>query len=100
MVAAYSEAASFMYFRMALRACRAAGVEPSILMHPLDVLSGDEVPELRFFPGMQLPVAKKLACVERYLDVLAAEFDVVPVGEHAALAAKRDLPTRVPKFAA
>lgn len=99
MLAAYSEAAAEAYFRMALRCCRLARVEPSILMHPLDVLSGDEVPELRFFPGMTLPRAKKLACVERYLDLLAREFRVVPVGEHAAIAATRTLPLKAPKFA-
>lgn len=98
MLASYSEAAASVYLRLALRMCRVAGVEPSILMHPLDVLSGDEVPELRFFPGMTLPLATKLRCVEHYLDVLAREFSVVTVGEHAALAAARDLPLRTPKF--
>ena len=68
-------------------------------MHPLDLLSGDEVPELRFFPGMALPVAKKLACVDRYLDLLQREFHVVSVGEHATLAATRDLPLEAPRFA-
>ena len=87
------------YFRATLRACRLARVEPSILMHPLDVLSGDEVPELRFFPGMQIPTATKLARVEGYLDRLTAEFEVVPVGEHAARAGARTLPVRLPKFA-
>lgn len=99
MLAAYSEAAALAYLRLALRVCRVAHVEPSILMHPLDVLSGVEVPELRFFPGMELAPAKKLRCVERYLDLLAAEFRVVTVGEHATLAAARDLPVRQPRFA-
>ncbi len=100
MLATYSEAAARAYFAFALRACRTAGVEPSILMHPLDLLSGDEVPELRFFPGMALPTATKLACVQTYLDRLADEFEVVTVGEHATRVAARDLPTRAPKFAA
>ena len=100
MLAAHSVRASMAYFRSALATCRRLGVEPSILMHPLDVLSGDEVPELRFFPGMSLPVTTKLACVERYLDLLARDFQVVPVGDHAALAATRDLPLKTPRFTA
>ena len=73
MLAAYSEAAALAYFRLALRLCRVANVEPSILMHPLDVLSGDEVPELRFFPGMQLPPAYALfGKITQGLDVLSA----------------------------
>ena len=98
MLASYSVRASMAYFQSALAACRRLQVEPSILMHPLDVLSGDEVPELRFFPGMTLAVSKKLACVERYLDVLARDFRVMPVGDHATLAATRDLPLKTPRF--
>ena len=100
MLASYSVRASMAYFQSALAVCRRLRVEPSILMHPLDVLSGDEVPELRFFPGMTLPVTKKLAYVQRYLDVLARDFRVMPVGDHATLAATRDLPLKTPRFAA
>ncbi len=100
MVSVYSSALADAYFAAALRACRLCGVQPSILLHPLDVLSGDEVPELRFFPGMQIPTATKVARVERYLDRLVREFDVVPVGEHAARAAAHALPERAPRFVA
>jgi hypothetical protein len=100
MLAAHSESAARAYFDVALRTCRLARVEPSLLMHPLDLLSGEEVPELRFFPGMQLPLAKKLACVAGYLDTLARQFRVITVGEHADLAARRDLAVRTPRFAA
>ncbi len=100
MLSVYSAPLADWYFAMALRACRRARVEPSILMHPLDVLSGDEVPELRFFPGMQIPTTTKLARVEGYLDRLVDGFEVVTVGEHAARAARRDLPERAPRFAA
>lgn len=95
-----SEALARRYFAVALRACRVARVEPSILLHPLDVLSGDEVPNLRFFPGMEIPTAVKLRRVASYLDVLTREFRVVPVGDHARVASRRDLPTRAPRFAA
>ena len=32
--------------------CRAAGVEPSFLLHPLDFLTAESCPALRFFPAM------------------------------------------------
>src|SRR6185312_9706738 len=86
----HSEAAARQYFAGALRACRLARVEPSILLHPLDVLSGDEVPNLRFFPGMEIPTPVKLRRVASYLDILARGFRVVPVGDHARLAATRE----------
>ena len=95
----HSESLARRYFAAALRTCRVAGVEPSILMHPLDVLSGDEVPNLRFFPGMEIPTAVKLRRVASYLDLLVRGFRVVPVGDHARVAARRDLPVRRPRFA-
>ncbi len=38
-----------------------------------------------FFPGMSLPVERKLACVEACLDVFAKIFDVRSLEEHARL---------------
>lgn len=100
MLSARSETAARAYFAFALRVCRARGVEPSMLLHPLDVLSGDEVPALRFFPGMEIPAAVKAKRVSRFLGMLVDQFSVMPVGEYATLANARTLPTRPAKFAA
>jgi hypothetical protein len=78
-----SPALGIAYFRNALRLCRLAGVQPSILLHPLDFLGKEDVPELAFFPAMGLPAQRKLAFVERLLDLLAAAHRVVPLGVHA-----------------
>lgn len=100
MLSAYSPAAARRYFDAALRCCRATGIGPSILLHPLDLLSGDDVKELAFFPGMGIPVDEKLARVDSYLDLLQRHFDVGPVGDHAAALAEQALPVRVPDFPA
>jgi hypothetical protein len=89
-----------LYFRTALAACRAARVSPSILLHPLDLLGGDDLPDsgLEFFPGMQIPGARKRALVADCLAMLTEHFDVVPVGEHAAaVAANSSLAIRQPE---
>jgi peptidoglycan/xylan/chitin deacetylase (PgdA/CDA1 family) len=100
MLSAYSPAAARAYFDAALRICRATGIGPSILLHPLDLISGDDVKALAFFPGMQISVEEKLARVETYLDLFQRHFDVVPVGEHARALAELELPVRAPTFAA
>ncbi len=100
MLSAYSPAAARAYFESALRVCRLAGVGPSILLHPLDLISGDDVKELAFFPGMQIPVDEKIARVDSYLERFRRHFDVVPVGEHARALAQRELPVRAPTFSA
>jgi peptidoglycan-N-acetylglucosamine deacetylase len=78
-----------LYFRTALRLCRLTGVEPSLLLHPLDFLGGDEVQALAFFPAMNLPGHEKRRRIAGYLDDLAATFDVLSLGQHAALLATR-----------
>jgi protoporphyrinogen oxidase len=80
------------YLTASLRVCRLAGVGPSILLHPLDLLDAKDAPGLEFFPGMALPSAEKVALLDRVLDRLTAGFDVVGTGEHARRVALRALP--------
>jgi hypothetical protein len=79
----YSPMLMRAYLHVALAACRAFRVEPSFLLHPLDLLGGDEVPHLAFFPGMDLTSARKTQLVDEALGVLGQRFDLVTVGEQA-----------------
>lgn len=99
-LAGASESLARAYFLGALSLCQAAGVGPSLLLHPLDILGGDEVPELRFFPAMDQPADIKRRRLAMLLDLFAARFEVRPLGEHAAaLDHRADLPLRAPRFA-
>lgn len=80
----FSRRAALAYWRAALFACKLTGVEPSLLLHPLDFLSGDDVGELRFFPGMRMSLERKLDTLSEVLSIYAENFDVVSMGEHAA----------------
>jgi peptidoglycan-N-acetylglucosamine deacetylase len=79
------------YLRTALALCLRTGVNPSFLLHPLDILGREDAPELAFFPGMDLPVAHKRAVVREVIDTLAAHFTLVTMSSHAeqALAYQR-----------
>jgi peptidoglycan-N-acetylglucosamine deacetylase len=70
------------YFRAALRLCRCTGTSPSLLLHPLDFLGAEDVPELSFFPAMNIPAAVKLDFVGRVIDLYANWFRVVPMRQH------------------
>jgi uncharacterized small protein (DUF1192 family) len=95
-----SPALGRLYFNTALRLCRLAGVQPSILLHPLDFLGCDDTDALSFFPAMRRPSAWKLARVSEHLAALAKRFEVVPMGEHAErLARGGRLREREPVFA-
>jgi glycosyltransferase involved in cell wall biosynthesis len=90
------------YLHFALAACRVTGTQPSILLHPLDFMGGEDCPALAFFPGMDIARAEKLGKVAELFDVLAAKRELVTMGEHARRAgAVRDaLPTLAPVFPA
>lgn len=79
----YSERGALAYLRAALAACAAAQIAPSFLLHPLDLLGSDRVPQLRFFPGMELSSARKEAFFERVVGILQERFTLVPMGSHA-----------------
>jgi hypothetical protein len=97
-LARFSCFAAVNYFRTALMMCRVAGVQPSLLLHPLDFLGGDDDGDLSFFPAMDKPHGWKLDLVSRFLESYAASFDVVPMGEHAARLSRLTLPQRRPRF--
>jgi hypothetical protein len=82
--ATISPALAIAYFRSALALCKMTGTEPSVLLHPLDFLSGQECPELRFFPGMNLDAGRKRSVLTQVLHDLAANYDVVPLDEFAS----------------
>ena len=82
-LASFSPAIARQYWRLAIHACRLAGVQPSLLLHPLDFLSGDEIPELKFFPGMNISSAAKTDLLGFVIDLMQKHFDVGTTGRHA-----------------
>lgn len=86
----FSEGLMTAYLRTALAACRLTGTEPSFLLHPLDLLGGDQVRELAFFPGMDLTGARKIALFLRVLRQLGEHFRLVDMSTHARAIAARD----------
>jgi hypothetical protein len=84
------------YFRTALAACGAAGVAPSLLLHPLDFLGGDEVPELAFFPAMSVKGETKRRWTAEILDLFRARYRVSTMAAHASALEANGLPEREP----
>jgi peptidoglycan-N-acetylglucosamine deacetylase len=79
----FSRSLALLYFRLALFLCRLTGTQPSLLLHPLDFLGCEDVPELSFFPGMSLPSRTKLETLSRAIALLTRNFRVVSMQEHA-----------------
>ena len=79
----FSALAAKAYWKTALTMCRATSVQPSLLLHPLDFLSGEDINELKFFPGMNTPIERKLELVSGFLDTYTDSFNVVTLREHS-----------------
>jgi hypothetical protein len=91
----FSEGLMVAYLRSALAACRLTGTSPSFLLHPLDLLGGDQVRRLEFFPGMDVPGRRKLALFVRTLRIIAEHFDLANMSTHGrSLLANGALPRR------
>ncbi|CAN5214968.1 polysaccharide deacetylase family protein [soil metagenome] len=99
-LARFSVLAAVNYFRFALWMCERAGAEPSILLHPLDFLGGDDDADLSFFPAMDKPATWKLDLVSRFLAELTKRFTVLPMGAYVETLSEVKLPQRQPVFAA
>ena len=79
----FSRGLAMAYWRSAIAACELAAIEPSLLLHPLDLMTGDDAAELKFFPGMSMPLSLKLEILNDVLELYTDKFDVVNVGRHA-----------------
>jgi peptidoglycan-N-acetylglucosamine deacetylase len=99
----FSRSLALFYFRLALGLCRLTGTQPSLLLHPLDFLGCEDVPELSFFPGMSLPSHTKLETLSQAIALLTRNYRVVSMQEHAqsVATARRPVPVLDPerKFA-
>ena len=100
-LAGFSPALARLYFATALTLCRWTGVQPSLLLHPLDFLGVDDgIEPLKFFPGMNIPSKMKLAWLDGFIAAFRRRFEVVPMGAHVdALQASTRLPVVDPVFA-
>lgn len=97
--AKFSPFLAILYFRIALMLCRLTGIQPSILLHPLDFLELKDAPELEFFPAMQMSLDTKLRVVDKVFTLLKSQYDVVNMREHANRL-RLDIPSVVPQFKA
>lgn len=92
----FSKTLAKMYWKTAVEMCKMSGTQLSLLLHPLDFLSGEDAPELKFFPAMNLPIEKKLEFVSEILETFTNKFEVVNMQKHAESVRLDEIPTRKP----
>ena len=70
------------YLKCAIYLCKLTKTEPSFLLHPLDLIGGDQISELAFFPGMNIASDRKIFIFKKVMKVLDKHFRLVPMDEH------------------
>lgn len=93
-LSSFSRIAARVYWKSAVKFCKMTGTQLSLLLHPLDFLSGEDVPELKFFPGMSLPLEEKLEFVSGMLETLGRDFEILNMGKHAQKVSENNLPEK------
>ncbi len=87
------------YFRLAMLLCKLTRTRPSLLLHPLDFLGGNDIKELSFFPAMDVHSDKKIKLVNELVDIYSGHFSIVPLHQYArTIAQKNNLKMHQPKF--
>jgi hypothetical protein len=62
--------------------CVITRTRPSLLLHPLDFLGGDEINDLSFFPAMSLTAERKMRVVDKVLSLYSRLYNVVSLQKY------------------
>ncbi|HXR82911.1 MAG TPA: polysaccharide deacetylase family protein [Hanamia sp.] len=71
------------YLNLAISFCKITGTQPSYLLHPLDLIGGDKIEALAFFPGMNLNSDKKVKVFKYVMQKMQKNFELMNMSEFA-----------------
>ncbi len=72
-----------LYLGFSIFMCKITNTQPSYLLHPLDLMGKDNVPELEFFPGMNIKSERKLKIFEVAMEMMKKHFELLSMSEFA-----------------
>jgi peptidoglycan/xylan/chitin deacetylase (PgdA/CDA1 family) len=79
----YSTFLMSAYLQLTLLLLRMSRTSPIFLMHPTDFIDRRLVPELSFFPGMEIPRSRKTKLMEKVLQQIRNQFILVDMTSYA-----------------
>ena len=71
-----------LYLNTAIRMCKITKTPISFLLHPLDLIGGDQISQLAFFPGMNVTSGKKVEVFKNVIGTLSRHYRLVNMSEH------------------
>jgi len=86
-----------LYLYIAIGLCRITRTPVSFLLHPLDLIGGDQIRELAFFPGMNVASEKKVHVFKVVIGTLKKHYLLCPMGKFSEELKKKKLQIVDPK---
>jgi hypothetical protein len=71
-----------LYLNTAITMCKITKTPISFLLHPLDLIGGDQISQLAFFPGMNVSSGKKVNVFKKVISQLQKHFEMVDMNIH------------------
>ena len=70
-----------LYLSIAISLCKLTRTPISFLLHPLDIIGGDKINQLAFFPGMDIKTEDKMNVCKTVLKKMKHNYKIVPMSE-------------------
>ncbi len=71
-----------LYLNTAIKMCKITRTPISFLLHPLDLIGGDQITQLAFFPGMNVNSDKKVEVFKTVINSLKNNYEVTNMSTH------------------
>jgi len=71
-----------IYMGLAIRLCKITKTPISFLLHPLDLIGGDQITQLAFFPGMNVNSMNKVKIFKIVIQTLSRHYKVVNMSKY------------------
>ncbi len=71
-----------LYLNTAIGMCKITNTPISFLLHPLDLIGGDQITKLAFFPGMNVSSDKKVDVFKNVIKTISKNYDMVNMTKH------------------
>ncbi len=71
-----------LYLGTAIKLCKLTNTPISFLLHPLDLIGGDQITQLAFFPGMNVDSDQKVKVFKAVINTLSKHYKVVNMSKY------------------
>jgi hypothetical protein len=71
-----------LYLSISIGLCKLTKTPISFLLHPLDLIGGDQITQLAFFPGMNVNSESKVKIFKSVIEILKNHFSMLTMNEY------------------